>query len=66
MNRLFAFIAVFVLASCSVVTLPIKVATKTVETAVDVTATTVDIITPDGDDDDKEDKEGKPQEHLLP
>ena len=42
------------LTGCSLVTLPVKVATKTVETAVDVTATTVDIITPDGDDEDKD------------
>ncbi len=55
------FCAVLYLSGCSLVTIPVKVATKTVGAAVSVTATAVDVVTPDlsSDDDEKKDRDKK-------
>jgi len=46
-------LCVTLLGGCSIVTLPVKVATKTVSTAVDITTATADIIIPNGDDEEE-------------
>ncbi|MFC3053110.1 hypothetical protein [Kordiimonas pumila] len=37
------------LAGCAIVTVPVKVATKTAGTAIDITTTAVDMAIPDGE-----------------